>query len=119
MRRRTWYSVINGVQMDTPRRAIYRGTLYSTAAEPVETELYRHYDKDGRLLYVGIARNSVARFWQHGKNSPWFDQVCRVATEIYPSREQAVAAERRAMALENPIYNKIERTMFRPRKRKA
>jgi predicted GIY-YIG superfamily endonuclease len=118
MRRRRWDSVIGGIQMDMPRRATYRGKVYSTAVEPIETELYRHFDKDERLLYVGIATNSITRFWQHKKNSPWFDQVFRVATVIYPSREQAVAAERRAIAVENPVHNKIERNIFRPRRQR-
>jgi hypothetical protein len=38
-----------------------------------ETELYRHYDAEGNLLYVGISLNSVVRLTQHRQASGWFD----------------------------------------------
>lgn len=36
---------------------------------------YRHYDAEGRLLYVGIARDTQRRAMQHATASPWWGLV--------------------------------------------
>ena len=69
------------------------------------TALYRHFDADGRLLYVGIARSVTARLAQHA-DSPWDDQIARVEVERFATREEAEAAEREAIRAEKPIHNR-------------
>ena len=36
-----------------------------------QTCLYRHYDKDDKLLYVGISISAYTRLSQHKINSKW------------------------------------------------
>jgi excinuclease UvrABC nuclease subunit len=79
------------------------------------TELYRHFDKDGRLLYVGIAMTAVKRASEHRRNSGWWGQIARIEIERFESRELALAAELEAIRAENPIHNKIGKG---PRKEK-
>lgn len=73
-------------------------------------KLYRHFDASGRLLYVGVAFNVVARTAEH-QRSAWFDLVVRIEVERHPDRESAVKAERTAIDTEGPIYNRDPVTM--------
>lgn len=67
--------------------------------------LYRHFDSDGRLLYVGISLSAVTRLQQHATASHWFKDIARVEIEKLVSREAALNAERHAILNENPIHN--------------
>jgi hypothetical protein len=69
-------------------------------------QLYRHFDSTGKLLYVGISKSAVYRLSQHQHVSPWYHLIEYVKIENFDSREAALAAERKAVAEENPIYNK-------------
>jgi hypothetical protein len=74
----------------------------------VITELYRHFDQEGRLLYVGISFNSRNRWFEHRTNgAEWPDLSVRMDIERFPSRLEAMAAERKAIVEEKPIYNKM------------
>lgn len=69
------------------------------------TALYRHFDADGLLLYVGISDALSARDRQHAAASSWHDQVRRTQTEWLDTREHALALEAVAIAFECPVYN--------------
>lgn len=72
---------------------------------PKKTALYRHFDKDGVLLYVGISVCPVSRFKQHIGQSEWVYQVARIDVEWITSRREALAAEDKAIDIERPIWN--------------
>lgn len=69
------------------------------------TDLYRHFDADGRLLYVGISLSTAARLTQHRATSHWFHKIARVEIEKHPSRHTALKAEKQAILNERPICN--------------
>lgn len=69
------------------------------------TALYRHFDENGALLYVGIAKDPGKRGEQHGYHSKWYRFVADTQTEWFDTREQAAAAERSAILHESPIFN--------------
>lgn len=71
----------------------------------METTLYRYFDTDGRLLYVGISGNNLKRQSQHKKNSEWFSQAATAKFEHFSNRQAALAAEKQAIQTEKPIYN--------------
>jgi hypothetical protein len=71
----------------------------------VKTALYRHFDADGLLLYVGISLHSIQRTMQHKLGARWFEQIAQIAIEWHPSREAALACEAIAIARENPAFN--------------
>lgn len=69
------------------------------------TDLYRHFDKDGKLLYVGVSLSTMKRLSQHKKASHWFNEITSVTIQKYKSRQEALDAERSAIIEENPIHN--------------
>jgi predicted DNA-binding transcriptional regulator AlpA len=71
----------------------------------VPTQLYRHYDSSGTLLYVGISLSAAGRLSQHKQEAVWFDQITRIDVEMCASREEAIAKELLAIRLENPVHN--------------
>lgn len=73
---------------------------------PERTALYRHYDADAVLLYVGIANDPALRFKAHAHQSVWTQFAARHEGEWFASREEAEAAERVAIREESPLFNK-------------
>jgi len=67
--------------------------------------LYRHFDKRGRLLYVGVSKNAIARIRGH-KNASWYSKISNVTIEHFEHRVDALAAEQEAIHAESPIHNK-------------
>lgn len=70
-----------------------------------KTELYRHYNGEGLLLYVGISLSAINRFIQHKQISGWANQVTKIEIEVFDTREDALKAETLAINNENPVYN--------------
>jgi hypothetical protein len=68
-------------------------------------KLYRHFDKDGNLLYVGVALNAVSRLRHPKVRSSWFDDITLITIETYRTREEALIAETAAIAGEKPTFN--------------
>jgi hypothetical protein len=71
------------------------------------TVLYRHYDADGGVLYVGITFDPSSRRRQHASDKPWWPLVARTTYEWHPTRLAALGAERAAIATERPTFNVI------------
>lgn len=69
--------------------------------------LYRYYDKNNVLLYVGISVNAVYRFTQHKNKSSWVDDIERIEIEKFESKKEASEAEVKAIRNEKPLYNVI------------
>lgn len=76
---------------------------------PESTErvaLYRHYDADGELLYIGVSKDPEARWVAHrGNQEPWIHQASQRVDEWYDSRPEAIAAEEAAIRNERPPFN--------------
>ena len=73
------------------------------AEEP--TTVYRFFDADGRLLYVGVTNDTGRRTQQHRQFAPWWDVATSCQFERYPSRLDALEAEATAIRAEHPIHN--------------
>lgn len=69
------------------------------------TALYRFYDADERLLYVGITNDPWRRWRQHVQEKAWYPQVKHQAVTWYDSRITAEMAERVAIRHERPCFN--------------
>jgi predicted GIY-YIG superfamily endonuclease len=74
------------------------------AAAPA-THLYRHFDNNGTLLYVGISLSTLNRLAQHREHAHWFTEIKRVEIERFQSRQEALSAERAAIQREKPLHN--------------
>lgn len=77
-----------------------------TAEVSARCALYRHFDSNDVLLYVGITRDAEARREQHAKTSMWAEFAVRETCEWFDSREEATAAEREAIEAEQPLFNR-------------
>ena len=70
-----------------------------------KTELYRHFDKNNTLLYVGVSLSYASRLAQHRDHAHWFQEVDTVKIERFATRRDALDAEKRAVLSENPKCN--------------
>src|SRR6185369_1982919 len=68
--------------------------------------LYRHWDAAGSLLYVGITGNLATRLRGHRQTASWFPKIANITLQHFPDKDTLLAAERRAIAEEDPPYNK-------------
>lgn len=66
--------------------------------------LYRIFDAEGSLLYVGQTKDLKKRMRKH-RQRWWAGQIDSVDTESFVSRAVAIDAERRAIRDEKPLYN--------------
>lgn len=69
--------------------------------------LYRYFDSDNQLLYVGISSNFYNRTNAHLAQSKWVQEAALVTIEWFESREKVEQAEKIAIQNERPMYNKI------------
>jgi hypothetical protein len=69
------------------------------------TSLYRHFDAEGRLLYVGISCHVGMRTYEHRRGSHWYFDIVRIEVEHYPNRLRAERAEAIAIRDEDPLHN--------------
>lgn len=68
--------------------------------------LYRFFDKDNNLLYVGISNNWQQRLRQHYKESEFHNEAVVMTMQHFEERGQVEEAEKLAIQTENPKYNK-------------
>lgn len=76
------------------------------AAEAAQA-LYRFYDSENALLYIGITFDPGSRWRKHADDKPWWQRVARIEIETHPDRETVLAAERAAIDAEQPIFNVV------------
>lgn len=74
--------------------------------EGMTTSLYRRFDADETLLYLGISDDLRARSRWHERHSPWAPFVARRTTEWHATRAAAEAAERAVIKSERPLFNR-------------
>lgn len=80
------------------------------------TALYRFFDRADELLYIGITNSIPRRLGQHSDAKPWYADAATITVEHYPTRLDALAAEKRAIKAEHPKYNVVHND--RPRARR-
>lgn len=68
------------------------------------TALYRLFDAQGVLLYVGIAFDPEAR-WKDHVRKPWWPLVATKTVEWHETRLLALDAEADIVVSERPLYN--------------
>jgi hypothetical protein len=74
--------------------------------ETARTALYRLYDREGVLLYVGITNMPNVRWAAHSLK-PWWKQVARKDLTWFDTRPPAASAEVRAIRAEHPLHNSM------------
>lgn len=69
------------------------------------TTLYRFYNADAELLYIGITVNFDQRRTAHRAEKSWWPEVASHTLTKYPCRLDAAIAERESIVAEKPFYN--------------
>ena len=67
--------------------------------------LYRHYDENDRLLYIGVSNSFFERLSNHKNHSHWFEKVTKIHLEHFDSQEDLLIAEKKAIKKEKPLHN--------------
>lgn len=67
--------------------------------------LYRAFDLEGRLLYIGSTNDVRLRMDQHRKSAQWFSRMALFTTEPFATEDEVRIAERAAIQNEQPPYN--------------
>lgn len=68
-------------------------------------DVYRFYDVDGVLLYVGLSMHLPDRLSQHRQSSLWLS-VSRIEVEHLADRDSASARERELISTLHPLHNR-------------
>lgn len=76
--------------------------------------LYRMFDTEDQLLYVGITADAPDRFHGHRQDKDWWREIAAIRLEHLANRTAALQAERDAIRTERPKYN-ITHGQPRPR----
>lgn len=67
--------------------------------------LYRFFNSNGDLLYVGITNSLPLRLEQHNDAKPWWTEVSHARIQHYDDRSSVLVAEKSAIETEFPFYN--------------
>lgn len=67
--------------------------------------LYRFFDAEGRLLYVGRTINPGRRWREHERHADWFADVATATRVAYPDADDLADAEIAAIQTERPLHN--------------
>ena len=78
------------------------------------TCVYRAFDIDDYLLYIGISDDLGSRLRRHDKDSRWFDEVTdggRLEFEwVWGTRREIEQYEKELIQSEQPLYNVTHNT---------
>lgn len=88
--------------LESPRKGMDSAPLERGAAP---TALYRLYNREDRLVYVGVTYQLEKRLYQHARDKPWWPEVARQEVDWHEHRRLALAEETRLIELYDPPYN--------------
>jgi hypothetical protein len=83
------------ISEDTLLRLVTREVCY----------VYRLFNTDDELVYVGITGDLMTRFSQHASDKSWWPEVVRHEIWTYKDRATAAAVEFAVIQSVNPKYN--------------
>lgn len=93
-------------RLPSERKKLRRTLAGIPAYYAKETALYRHFDANDELLYVGVSVNPFERTGEHKLKSRWFKKITTIKIEWYENRDDAEDAEFLAIRDEKPKYNR-------------
>lgn len=76
--------------------------------------VYRAFDAQDRLLYVGCSVEVDARLRYHQQHAAWWVFAVRIEREEFADQDAALQAEAAAIATEHPRWNVIGRSPDHP-----
>jgi len=70
------------------------------------TSLYKYFDTNGSLIYVGITSRGINRNREHNADKLWWQFVTRQEVQHFPDRRAALEAEKTLILQRRPPFNK-------------
>jgi predicted GIY-YIG superfamily endonuclease len=67
--------------------------------------VYRFFDGDDRLLYIGVTLDRDVRWANHAANRRWWPKVVRNTMTWFETYREAYQVERQAIPDEHPLFN--------------
>lgn len=96
-------------------RVAYSGSMPHYRVDPDATHyLYRVWNAENELMYVGVTINVRQRFTMH-RAAGWWPEGAQHTVEEFPNRADAEAAETAAIIAEVPKLNVIHSTVNKMR----
>jgi len=96
------------VRQERGAQGVYEG-IHAGIPQAAERErkvaVYRHFSKDGQLLYVGKSVNPFERLSGHIRRGDWPYEIAAVTLQWFDDETAALDAEHLAIMVENPIWN--------------
>ncbi|QGZ53336.1 hypothetical protein GPZ77_34465 (plasmid) [Streptomyces sp. QHH-9511] len=74
-------------------------------APETRAAVYRFWDADDRLLYLGMTHDIDERWKTHERLQPWWLDVVKRNVTWYETRSEAAAVEKAALLAEDPKYD--------------
>lgn len=87
----------------------------SVSKEPRRAAVYRLYDEDGELLYIGSSYDPARRCKEHQEKG-WWPQVAQRTVVWHKSREAAYEKEAKAIKAERPRHNQASTPEYADRR---
>lgn len=82
-----------------------------------KTTLYRAYDSEENLIYVGISCWLPDRIKAHQRHSGWHDHAAKILLDHFDSRDEALAAEKKYIEEQAPAFNVAHNPNAQPARR--
>ncbi|WP_434593387.1 GIY-YIG nuclease family protein [Streptomyces sp. A5-4] len=79
-----------------PTTETARGTIVHQVG-PDDVAVYRLFNRDGDLLYIGVSKDPVHRWSDEHRHRWWWPEVVAYEWVWHPSRAEARAVERAAL----------------------
>ena len=79
----------------------------------MERILYRAYDENEKLIYIGQSTRFSERMKQHIKSSEWSGLVDTWKLQRFDTQEKLSTQEKIAIEKEKPLYNKTHNLYYR------
>lgn len=79
--------------------------LYGQKKPTGRTAVYRVFNLEGELLYIGSSNNPRIRCYQHASTKRWWSEVASRTEEWFDTRVEAELVEKVAVGVEKPRYN--------------
>lgn len=79
-----------------------------------KSSVYKMYDRNGELLYIGVSSAAVYRFTQHMETAHWSNDVAKIEIDPPMYCEEAIKQEKQAIKELKPKYNIAHSGVTRP-----
>lgn len=77
-----------------------------TTPPQAQASVYRYYDRDGTLLYVGVTKRGQIRNCEHASFKEWWPYVSTQEVEHFPTYQMALSEEKALICERRPPFNK-------------